>query len=143
MTAQSNAKSYISRILSFLMALIVTVNIVTPTALAATYKQKSVTSSAGTSKLSKMTNFKVTTGKGIAYTFGWKKTVMTIKNTGRYPVTVWQQTGIGVLAWKGTLNPGQTWNWSMSGSAKEYVFYFQRGRGNTNISVSVNAGSVS
>lgn len=141
MYGQCAIKRKSSRILSILLAVVMVLSVTVLPAAAATAKTKSVTSTSG--QLSKMTNFKVTSGKGILYSLGIKKTTVTVKNLGRYSVYVYEKNAAGLLFYKGTLGAGQTWNLSMSGSAKTSTLYFQRGRGNTTVSVSVNAGSVS
>ena len=83
----------------------------------------------------------VTTGSGFFYSLGWKKTTVTIKNTGRYSVSVYNDT-IGPI-YKGDIYPGQTKTFTFSGSGQRQRLMFQYVYGNTTLSVSTNAGSVS
>lgn len=85
----------------------------------------------------------IVTGKGFSYSLGWKKTTVTVKDTGKYPVAVYKNIGSVGYSYAGTLYAGQSKSFSASGSNKKYSIKLQKaGRGNTTVSVKTSAGSV-
>lgn len=125
------------RFLSILMAMIMALSVTILPVAAAYSKQKDVISA------SKLTEFQITSGKGLFYSLGWKKTTVTVKNTGRYSVAMYEQNKAGLLFYKGQVGPGRTVTMTMRGSGTTSRLSFQRVGGRTTVSVSVNAGSVS
>ena len=103
---------------------------------AAYSKQKKVTST------SKLTEFQITSGKGLFYSWGWKKTSVTVTNTGKYPVKMYEKSKAGLLYYQGDVLPGRSISMTIKGSGVTTKLLFQRGRANSTVSVSVNAGSV-
>lgn len=91
----------------------------------------------------KAAEFQITSGKGLFYSLGWKKTTVTVKNTGRYSVAMYERNKAGLLFYKGQVGPGRTVTMTMRGSSSTSRLLFQRVGGRTTVSVSVNAGSVS
>lgn len=85
----------------------------------------------------------IVTGKGLSYSMGWKKTTVTVKNTGSYPVAVYKNIGSVGYSYAGTLNAGQSKTFSASGSGKKYSIKLQKaGRSKTTVLVTTSAGSV-
>ena len=124
------------RFLSVLMALILTLSVTILPASAAYSKQKKVTST------SKLTEFQITSGKGLFYSWGWKKTSVTVTNTGKYPVKMYEKSKAGLLYYQGDVLPGRSISMTIKGSGVTTKLLFQRGRANSTVSVSVSAGSV-
>lgn len=85
----------------------------------------------------------VSTGSGWMYRLGWKKTTVTIRNTGKGNAWIYEKFGSN-YSLKGTLSPGQTKYITLKGSGQKHCFTIQRsGDGSlTTVSVSTNAGYV-
>lgn len=142
MTATCEKHSPFWKVISLLMALVMIFSIAAVPAAAATSVNKTVVRA---SSESQMTKIKVTTGKGLLYKLGIKKTTLTIKNTNPYySVAIYQKTGAG-LVYKFSVNGNQTQRLTLKGSAKSFTFVCQleNTTRNVTLSASVNAGSVS
>lgn len=131
-------KKTLRRLMSVALVVVMVATLFIGSALAATSCTKSVTSS----NPNNMTSFSVTTGKGISYSLGLKKTTISIKNTGSGDFTIYQQTSAGLI-YVGNCGPGQTQSYTVKGSNKKVVFKCQKGLGNPKAQVTVSAGSVS
>lgn len=123
-------KSVWLKILSLVMVAVMCFSFAAP-ALAATSKKVTVNGGIKT--------VYITTGKGWQYSWGWKKTTVTVKNTGNKPVTLYSNVGAIGYAWDEDLRPGCTKTYTAKGSAKNYSLQVQ-GRGT--VTVTVSAGSV-
>lgn len=127
-------RSILIRIISVVMALVMSLSFVLPV-FAASSKTVSVTSSY-------CPKVWITTGKGWMYSWGLKKTTVTVKNTGSGRVAVYKNIGSAYM-YDGELGPGQTKTYTAKGSAKKYYVMLQKvGRTGTTVKVSANAGSV-
>ena len=111
------------------------VSVLCVTAFAASCR-KSVTTGRSTQ------TFTITTGSGWQYSLGWKKTTVTVKNTGSTPVYVYNGIGSIGYAYNGQLNPGQSKTYTASGSGKRYYYMIQRSRGTGSVTITTSAGSV-
>ncbi len=134
-------KQGLRRLLSLMLAIVLVLSVTALPVLAANSVTKQVANKGGS--LANMTKVKATSGKGLFYSWGWKKTTVTIQNTGRYPVNVYEVTQAGSLIYLGQLHRGQSWHRTLSGSGRTTTFYFQRVTSTTSVRVGVNAGSVS
>ena len=124
------------RFLSIVMVLILTLSVTILPVAAACSGQKSVT------PRTKMTEFRITSGEGLFYRLGWKKTTVTVKNTGKYPVNMYMRNNAGLYCGSWRLQPGETVPLSLKGSGTAIKLLFQCVSQKTTVSVSVNAGSV-
>lgn len=130
--------------LALVLMMSLTLSLAAP-AMAATTNQTISRSDKAFGRWSKCEDITVRTGKGLSYTFGWKKTTMTIKNTGTQAVYLYQVVA-GQLVYRGPLYAGCSKSYTLSGSNKTYQFVVQAGsyrNGNYgSFRVTTSAGSV-
>ena len=131
----SEKKNMFVKILSVIMALVMCLSFTLPV-FAATSKTVKVNSSTNCTKVW------ITTGTGLAYSLGTKKTTVTVKNTGSGRVAVYKNIGSNYM-YDGELAPGQTKTYTAKGSGKKYYVMFQKTtRTSSTVRVSTSAGSV-
>lgn len=140
MAATCEKRSPFWKVVSLLMALVMVFSIAAVPAAAAKSVNKTVVRAYSWNQLTKI---KVTTGKGLFYSLGIKKTTLTLKNTGHTTVALYEETAVGPI-WKGNLGGGQTRQFTLKGSAKNVVITCQlvNSSHKVPISASVNAGSI-
>lgn len=129
------------RIVSMVMVLVLLVSIlVVPVAAAS--KSKSVNVKEKSIRQNPVVT--VTTGNGLFYAWGWWKTKVTLKNTGRYAISYSQKHGSGNWCSQEWLYPGQSKDIWLVGSNKQHFIGFQRtgGRCTVPVTVTTNAGSI-
>lgn len=123
-------RSIFFKVLSVFLVALMCFSMAAP-ALAAT--SKTIKSNSGT------TVVRITTGSGWQYSCGFKKTTVTVRNTGNRTVTLYKNIGQVGYSWEGSLAPGQTRTYTAKGSGKTYYLKVQ---GTGTVRVSVSAGSV-
>lgn len=129
-------KKTLKRLLSVVLVVAVIATLFVGTTFAANSVSKKVT---------KTTSFSVTTGKGLTYSLGWKKTNVTIRNTGsgNASFSVFVDTGVGPV-YKGDVHPGTSKSISLGGSNSKVTILCQKSCGNsTTAQITVSDGSVS
>lgn len=125
----------VKRLICMMLAMLILTMGMAMTASAATSASKAVNSS-------KMVTFNVTSGSGLSYTLGLKKTTVTATNTGKGTCAVYELNNAGLRYYRGELGAGQSKTFTISGSGKTSSLQFQRVYGNTTVCVTVSAGSV-
>ena len=93
---------------------------------------------------SNMTYFTITTGSGFSYWAGWKKTTVTVTNTGNKAVAVYSNLGRIGYRYDCNLMPGQSRTYTASGSGAQYSLQIQRiyNYAKNSVRVTTSAGSV-
>lgn len=121
------------RILSLALVVVMVAGLLAVPALAATSKSMSGKN---------FSYFDVTTGKGLLYAWGLRKTTLSVRNTGKKAITVYEYSAAG-WKYKKTVNPNQIGKIQISGNGKA-VSYMVQGNQNSKASftASVNAGSI-
>lgn len=133
-------KKTLKRLMSVVLVVVMVATLFVGSAFAATSSTKSVTSSSTNTNV--LTTFTVTTGKGISYSLGLKKTSITFKNVGSGSFAIYEMVGAGPI-FQGSCGPNQSWTFTAKGSGKKIVFKCQKSGGSPKAQVTVSAGSVS
>lgn len=130
-------KKTLKRLLSVFLIVALVVTLFVGTTSAASSCSKDVASA------SKMTSFTVYTGKGLTYSLGWKKTTLTVRNTGNASFSLFEEV-CGCPVYKGDVYPGCSKSFTITGSNKRVVFSCQKSSSGKGVAVcSVSAGSIS
>ena len=133
-----------SLLLAFVLMMSLTMALAAP-AMAATTNQTITSSDKAFGRWKKMEDINVRTGNGLSYSFGWKKTTMTITNTGKQTLHIYRIMA-GNLGTYYVVYPGRSLTLTLSGSNKTYQFAVQGGaykNGNYGaFRVTTSAGSV-
>lgn len=143
-------KMNVRRFASFVLALVLVVSFTVSLAVPAFADSRSetiISRDKAFGRWSKMEDITVKSGSGFRYWAGWRKTTVTIRNTGRQTLTLYGYIpACNGLVYKGQIYPGQSKSLTLSGSGKTYWYTVQGGsyrNGNYgSFRVTTNAGSV-
>ncbi len=116
-----------SLLLAFVLVFSLAFSLAVPASAAS--KSEKITSSDkafGNKSWRKMEDITVKTGSGLFYRFGWKKTTMTIRNTGSQTLNLYAREWYG-LHWLGSIGPGRAKTFSLSGNGQIYQYIVQGG----------------
>lgn len=126
-------RSIFIRVISLLMVCVIGLSFILPVCAAS----KNIQVSSGAMK-----TVTIVTGQGWMYSWGLKKTTVTVTNTGSKPVTLYKNIGNVGFSWEGTIAPGHSKTYTAKGSAKKYYVKLQGSHGYTTVRVKTTAGSV-
>lgn len=127
-----------------ILALVLVLSLAVP-ALAATKKQ-TISSKDKAYGLTRSKSVTITSGSGLAYKLGWKKTTVTVTNTGSQTIYLYDVSASGLRYYKGALYAGCSKTLTISGSGKTARLLVQGGsyrNGNYgSFTVQTSAGSI-
>ena len=84
----------------------------------------------------------IQSGSGLWYALGWKKTTITVKNTGKNWCYIDKNLGRIGYVLDGGIGPGQTRTYSLTGSDAKGFLRFRYDGGPTSLKITTDAGSV-
>lgn len=139
-------RRFSSLLLAFILVFSLAFSLAVP-AFAASKSEKITSSDKafGNKALRKWEDITVKTGSGLFYRWGWKKTTMTIRNTGSQTIHLYTFVP-GGRADLGSIGPGRSKTFKLSGSGQIYQYLVQGGsyqnRNYGSFQVNTSAGSI-